>query len=223
MIERAIRAIKNGNPILIYDGEGREEETDIVVGSQFITYKKIRFMRREGGGLICTTLPNPIAKKIGLPYLHELFKNSNYEIFRYLSPDVKYDTIPSFSITINHVDNYTGIPDRERAKTIKEFAEFIKNIKNYENPQKEFGKKFISPGHVHLLISSGIERRRGHTELSTSLMLMAGLVPSATIVEMLSEDGYSLSKEDARKFAEERKLTFLEGEEIVDAWLKWSE
>ncbi len=223
MIERAISAVKNGEIILIFDGEGREEETDIVMASQFITHEKIRFMRKEGGGLLCATLPSNIAKKMGLPYLHELFKNSSYEIFRYLTPHVKYDITPSFSITINHRDNYTGISDRERAKTIKEFAEFIKNIENYKKPSEEFGKRFISPGHVHLLISSKIEKRKGHTELSTSLMLMAGLIPSATIVEMLGNDGYSLSKKDAIKFAEKRKLIFIEGIDIVDAWSKWSE
>jgi len=211
VIEKAIEALRRGEFVFIFDSEGREEETDIVIASQFITPQKIKFMRREGGG------------RIGLPYLHEIFRKSGYPIFKYLTPKVRYDTMPSFSVTINHRDNFTGIPDKDRAKTIKEFANFLENIEKMEDPMKKFGEKFISPGHVHLLISSGLENRRGHTELSTTLMEMAGLVPSATIVEILAEDGNSMSKEDARRFAEEHGIIFLEGKDILDAWFKWSE
>jgi len=217
-----MEALKRGEFVLIFDEEGREEETDIVIASQFITPAKIRFMRREGGGLICTTLPQEHAKRIGLPYLHEIFERSGYEIFKYLTPKVRYDSKPSFSITINHKDNFTGIPDKDRAKTIKEFANFLARMNDMEEPMREFGARFISPGHVHLLISSGLDRRRGHTELSTALMLMAGLIPSATIVETLGDDDNSLSKEQAKRFAEKHGIPFVEGREIVEAWSKWS-
>jgi len=222
-MEKALKALRNGEFVLIYDGEGREEETDIVIASQFVKSEDIRFMRKNGGGLICATLPMEYATRMGLPYLHEIFEKSGYEIFKYLKKDVKYDSRPAFSITINHVDNYTGIPDRERAKTIYEFAEFLGEMRNYGDPLEEFGKRFISPGHVHLLIATDISKRRGHTELSTYLMKMAGLIPSAAIVEMLGDDGNSLYKNDAKKFAESRNIPFLEGYEIMDAWSKWSE
>ncbi len=222
-VEKAMKILKNEGFVLIYDGEGREEETDIVIASQFVESENIKFMRKNGGGLICTTLPMEFALKLKLPYLHEIFEKSGLEIFRYLKKDVRYDTSPAFSITINHVDNYTGISDRERAKTIQEFAKFLGEIKTFKDPVAEFGKRFISPGHVHLLIATDISKRRGHTELSTYLMKMAGLIPSAAIVEMLGDDGYSLYKNDAKKFAKTQNIPFLEGHEIVDAWSKWSE
>ena len=222
-VKKAIKILKNEGFVLIYDGEGREEETDIVIASQFVKSEDVRFMRKNGGGLICTTLPMEYANKLKLPYLHEIFQRSGMEIFKYLKRDVKYDFSPAFSITINHVDNYTGISDRERAKTIREFAEFLGKMDSMENPMEEFGRRFISPGHVHLLISSDINRRRGHTELSTYLMRMAGLIPSAAIVEMLGDNGYSLPKSEAKNFAKTRNTIFLEGYEIVDAWSKWSE
>ncbi len=223
MIRKAIEALKKGEPVLVFDAEGREEETDIVFASQFITHEKIRFMRKEGGGLICTTLPKYKAEILHLPYLHEIFQRSDFEIFRYIGGKVKYDSLPAFSITINHVDNYTGISDMERAKTIKEFAEFISDIENMKNPMEEFGKEFITPGHVHLLISSSLERRKGHTELSTALVELAGLIPSATIVEMLDDDGKSLSKENAKIYAESHGMVFVEGKDIIEEWKKWSE
>lgn len=221
MIDEAIEALKRGEFVFLFDSEGRERETDMVIASQFITPEKIRFMRKEGGGLICATLPKRYADKIGLPYLHEIFQSSGFEIFKYLAPKVRYDKLPSFSVTINHRDNFTGIPDRDRAKTIKELANFLGRVEEMENPMEEFGKEFISPGHVHLLISAGLERRMGHTELSTWLVEKAGLIPSATIVEILGDDGNSLSKEEAREFADRAGVIFLEGKDILDAWSKW--
>jgi 3,4-dihydroxy 2-butanone 4-phosphate synthase len=88
----------------------------------------------------------------------------------------------------------------------------------------EFGKNFRSPGHVHLLCTSNdlLKSRKGHTELSTALMLMAKLAPSATICEMIGENGKSLTKNEAKKYAEKNRLMFLEGKEILEAWKSWS-
>src|SRR5438876_9307714 len=63
--------------------------------------------------------------------------------------------------------------------------------------------------------------RRGHTELTTALMLMAGLAPTATICEMMADDGRALSKQDAKAYARARNLVFLEGQDIVRAWHWW--
>jgi 3,4-dihydroxy 2-butanone 4-phosphate synthase len=50
---------------------------------------------------------------------------------------------------------------------------------------------------------------------------MAGLVPSATICEMMGDDGRARSKEDAKTYAREHNLVFLEGQDIVRAWRAW--
>ncbi len=63
-IEKAIEALKNGEVILIFDGEGREEETDLVVVAEFTTSDKIKTMRQDGGGLICTAIHPQIADKL---------------------------------------------------------------------------------------------------------------------------------------------------------------
>jgi len=51
---------------------------------------------------------------------------------------------------------------------------------------------------------------------------MAGLIPSATICEMMGDDGRARSKEDAKEYAEARNLVFLEGLDVVEAWQLWS-
>jgi len=67
-----------------------------------------------------------------------------------------------------------------------------------------------------------VARRRGHTELTTALVTMAGLIPSATICEMMADDGRALSKEDAKEYAEAKNLVFLEGQDVIEAWRAWS-
>ncbi|PMP73895.1 MAG: 3,4-dihydroxy-2-butanone-4-phosphate synthase [Aciduliprofundum sp.] len=227
-MEDVLNRIRSGSPVLIFDGENREGETDIVVPSQFITYEHIGRMRKDGGGLICTTLTYDIAEKLGLKYLVDIFRMTGLDIFRYLYPnDIPYDEKSAFSITINHRKTFTGIPDRDRALTISEFSKLIGKASNADeySIRLEFGKNFRSPGHVHLLIASRdlLKGRRGHTELSTTLMLMAGLIPSATIVEMLGDDGYSLPYKKAKDYAMEHNYPFIEGNQIVEWWENWSE
>ena len=67
-----------------------------------------------------------------------------------------------------------------------------------------------------------LKDRFGHTELSTAMTIMAGMAPSATICEMMGDDGNALSKEDAKKFAQLNECQFLEGKEVVEAWKAWS-
>lgn len=230
MIKKALDSLKEGIFVLVYDGDGREEETDFVIASQFVTPESIRRMRKEGGGLICTTVYYPIAKKLGLPFLSTLYEKAskNYPVFQKLVPDkFPYDAKSSFSVTINHRNNYTGITDIDRALTASEFGKFVaylqwNNVGN-EKAQEMFGKNFRAPGHIHLLNTSSrlLENRKGHTELATALMIMAGLAPSATICEMMSDEGTAKRKEDVMEYAKKSGLIFLKGEEIIEAWRIW--
>jgi 3,4-dihydroxy 2-butanone 4-phosphate synthase len=227
-IHKAIEDLKAGKFILIYDADGREEETDFVISSAFITPDSIRTMRLDGGGLICTTIDHDTRTKLGLPYLSEVFweMGEKFNVLKNLIPnDIPYDEISSFSVTINHRNTFTGITDNDRALTISEFSKLITAINKLENgnAQKLFGEQFRAPGHVHLLNSSKniLTSRRGHTELATAIMIMADLVPSATICEMMAASGKARSKEDARQYANDHGLVFLEGYEVIEAWEKW--
>ncbi|UCH90056.1 MAG: 3,4-dihydroxy-2-butanone-4-phosphate synthase [Thermoplasmata archaeon] len=229
-VQRAIQELKSGRPILIFDSDEREAETDLVCGSEFITPEIIRTFRKDGGGLICTTVPPKLRNKLGLPYLSEIFYNNGHKenVLQELIPnDIPYDEISTFSITINHRKTFTGITDKDRALTITEFARIIPKIldASTEESFKLFGEKFRSPGHVHLLIASDnlLQKRFGHTELSTALMVMVGLIGSATICEMMGDDGNSLSKEGAKQYGEVHNIPFVKGSDIIEAWKAWSE
>lgn len=225
---QAFEDLKNGKFVLIYDADGREEETDLVIGSQFVTPEHIRTLRVDGGGLICTTMDHDTRTKLGLPYLSEIFHEmgGKFNVLNNLIPnDIPYDEISSFSVTINHRKTFTGITDNDRALTISEFSNLISTIDKSENgnAQKLFGEQFRAPGHVHLLNSSKnlLTGRKGHTELATAMVIMAGLIPTATICEMMDSNGKARSKENAKKYAEKHGLIFLEGYEVIEAWQKW--
>jgi len=221
MISNTLQSLSSGKPILIFDAADREGETDIVIPSQFATPEMIRFMRKNGGGLICTTVKDDFARSAGLLYLEDILRNQygqDSEITR--SDDMKYDKNSSFSLTINHRSTFTGISDNDRSRTITELSKFIPESRNNAKARVEFSELFRAPGHVILLIARDgyFKNRRGHTELSTYMVEKAGLVPSATIVEMLSDSGKSMTREEAMEFAHEKSLSFIDGKEIIETW-----
>jgi 3,4-dihydroxy 2-butanone 4-phosphate synthase len=227
-MKKALDDLKNGKPVFVYDADGREEETDILFASGTVTHESVRFMRKNGGGLICTTVSDEIAEKIGLPFLVDVFKTAQavHPVLRNSLPDtLPYDTKSAFSITINHRKCYTGITDIDRAITIAEFGKLVEEVEQgkSENPLKSFTKGFRVPGHVFLLRTSKelLKDRIGHTELSTAMCIMAGLPPTATICEMMGDDGKALSRPEARKFAESNGFIFLEGFEVQEVWKTW--
>jgi 3,4-dihydroxy 2-butanone 4-phosphate synthase len=213
----------------VYDGEGREEETDLAIASEFVTPAAVRTLRKEAGGWICTTVPPGAQDRIGLPYLADVLQasSSRYPVLRGVVPEaLPYDRRSAFSITVSHRDTYTGVTDDDRARTIVRFAELAREALRRENgwAQRAFADEFRAPGHVALLNPAAglLAERKGHTELTTALVQMADLVPSATICEMLGDDGRALRKADAKAYAEARNLVYLEGREILEAWRAWS-
>lgn len=227
--ETILEDIRAGRPVLVYDFDDREKETDMTVASQFVTPQILKTMRNDAGGLVCTTTPAKVAADIGLPFLADIFWDDagKYPILKAMAPtDIPYDkTRSSFGITINHRDTYTGITDNDRALTITQYAETIFADAPIETIREEMGDKFRAPGHVHLLNASErlLVDRKGHTELCTALMYMAGVKPSATICEMMGDDGLARSKEEVMAYAKTRGYSFVTGEQVISQWRKFLE
>lgn len=228
-VEEALSALRKGRPVLVYDADGREEETDLIVPSQAVTAATVRTLRREAGGLICVTLPAPVARTLGLPRMEEALERlaPAYPVLQALAAGrPAYDARTAFSVTVNHREVRTGITDRDRARTVGELARTVREALATEDgvAQSHFAARFRAPGHVHLLIADDplLEGRRGHTELATALLRMAGILPTATLCEMLGDNGRARSKEGAKKYARDRNLVFVEGREILEAWGEWS-
>ena len=228
-IEQAIADLKKGKFILIFDNEGREAETDLVMGSEFVTSESIKTMRKDGGGLIFLMVSNEVAKKLKLPFLADMYSeiDDKYPVLKELVPnDIPYDAKSSFSLYINHRDTFTGITDIDRSLTMKRFAELAKKVVTLNDgvALNMFGKEFRSPGHVPICIAAKnlLEARKGHTELVISMMKMAELTPTGSGCEIMGDNGKALPKDKAIRYAQDHGLIFLEGREIVKAWKKWS-
>ena len=226
-LAKALDALRRGEPVLLYDADGREEETDLVIASQHATMQAIRALRTEAGGLLCTTVAPEHHQKLGLPFLADLVKAGApaHPVLRHLNADdIRYDpSKSSFGLTVNHRSTYTGIPDGDRSTTIRELASFLGRLDALPAAaaQEEFGREFRSPGHCILLngAAGGLAARQGHTELSLELARLAGLVPSTTICEMLDPaSGKALGKKQAMAYAQAKGLVFLTGHDVVTAW-----
>lgn len=220
-ILKAIEELKKGNFIIIHDSYKRENECDFVKAAQFINPEDIVRMRYDGGGMICLATSKEIGEKISLPFFSDIRDEASkkFKILKYMKDnDLKYDKKSAFSLYINYRGTFTGITDYDRALTIRKFVEISKNFKeNLEENIKIFSENFRTPGHIPILISRGIENRKGHTELSTEILKLAGLIPIAVICEILDSDTFkSKSVEKVKMYAEKNNILFIEGNEILE-------
>ncbi|UCC92884.1 MAG: 3,4-dihydroxy-2-butanone-4-phosphate synthase [Thermoplasmata archaeon] len=228
-VDDAIEAFREGRFVFVYDADGREEETDFFLPATACRPEHVHQMRTEGGGLIFLMVGNGVASKIGLPFMADILMEAaaTYDVLQAFVPDdIPYDTKSSFSVAINHRETFTGITDNDRALTISEFGKLASQAEDMapEEAVALYGRAFRAPGHVPICVASEqpLRNRFGHTELSVALLLMAGMQPVAVGCEMMAADGGSLSREDARAYAEGLGAPFLEGKDIIERWREWS-
>jgi len=226
-VKEAIDALKKGEFVLIYDADGREEETDFVKAAEFATPKDIELMRTQGGGLIFLMIHSEIRARLGLPFLTDMHLAMEEElpVLKSLrASDIPYDAKSSFSLTINHRKTFTGITDNDRAMTVTGFAKIAKETEDMvsEEALKVFGRDFRSPGHVPICAASEriLDERFGHTELSVGLLTMAGLTPVAVGCEIMGS-GKAKTKSTTREMANNKGLVYLEGKQIIEAWKEY--
>ncbi len=229
-IEKIKVELLKGNPIFVFDEEGRESETDIFFYAKSVTKDNLHYLRKNGGGMIFLASEYSISRKLGLPFMEEIYDaaSSNSDDFGILNI-MKSHSLPytksksSFSIFINHKDTFTGITDEDRSLTARSFLEVAEKINNLtaDESKKLMGNSFRSPGHVPVCIaaSEGLSERQGHTELITELFKKLNLTPIALGCEMVSKSGKSLSRSEAENFAKDNGHLFLEGQYVKEVCL----
>jgi len=196
-IEKIISVSKRGGMYILVDDENRENEGDLVFSASDVNSKKINFMAKYGRGLICLTLNNAHAKKLGLNFMAPINQSRNKTAFT-VSIEAKK------GIT-------TGISAMDRAKTIK--------VATKKNPNK---KDIVSPGHVFPIIArdGGVLVRAGHTEASVDIARLSKKLPAAVICEIMNEDGTMAKGENLFKFAQKHKLQIGKIEDLISFRLK---
>ncbi len=217
-LDDAVYALRSGRFIMIHDDESREDEVDLVMAAQFVRPKNVAEMRSMAGGMICLAISNETARILGLMYMHEMLRHistNNFTLSKIIFGIAPYGDKPSFSISINHIDTYTGITDADRALTINEMAKICAEMNN--DGRDQFVRYFRTPGHVPLLIAAEglIQERMGHTEMGVYLMKLANLVPSVVICEMLDSETYkALNLRKAKEISIKRGIPILQANEI---------
>ena len=221
MLKKALKALKNGEFILMFDDEKRESETDMIIGAEFVTNREVATMREDAGGLICTCIHPNLCDKLGLPFMTDVMDvaKEKYPVLGELTPnDIPYDERSSFSVWANHRKTFTGITDNDRALTISSIAKLCK-----EERFHDFGKEFRSPGHVSFLRGADnlLKNRQGHTEIGLAMAEMARITPVTVVCEMMDGNtGEAKSVANARKHAEEHDLVFMDGNIVIEKYLK---
>ncbi len=213
-ISKAVSELKKGKMVVVYDGDDREGEADLMLPARFADAKAIEILRRDAGGLICAAIGQEDAGKIGLPFFTDLLESSGAALRGISCRRTAYGDKPAFSLPINHCQVFTGITDDDRSLTMRKLDSLVS-----EGRAADFGKEFYSPGHVFLLIGRGLDKRKGHTELSLELSRMAGLRGAMVLCEMLGS-GKALAKAEAAAYAKRKGLVFIEGKEVVASMAK---
>ncbi len=178
-IEEIIADIRDGKMVILMDDEDRENEGDIIVASEKVTPDIINFMATEARGLICLTLTGERCDYLGLPSM-------------VAGNGAKFST--PFTVSIEAAEGVTtGISAADRAATI------LAAVNPMGKPDD-----IVQPGHIFPLRArpGGVLSRAGHTEAGCDLARLAGLIPSAAIVEVMNADGTMARRPDLEVFAE---------------------
>jgi 3,4-dihydroxy 2-butanone 4-phosphate synthase len=213
-VERAVAAFDRGEPVCIHDAADREGETDIVVPAAAVTPDLVATLRNDAGGLICVALSDAVSEALDLPFAADAVDHPAS------GGPVHYDDRSSFSPSVNHVDTYTGITDRDRARTITSLGRAATAAAAGEYGVDEFAEEFRAPGHVNLLRAApSLAERQGHTELAVALAAAAGREPAAVVCEMLDDTtGEALDPTAARAYADRHGLPYVEGAALIEAF-----
>ncbi|MGH8398336.1 MAG: bifunctional 3,4-dihydroxy-2-butanone-4-phosphate synthase/GTP cyclohydrolase II [Gammaproteobacteria bacterium] len=182
-IEDILVDIRAGKMAILMDDEERENEGDLIIAAEKVRPEDINFMARYGRGLICLTLTPERCRQLRLPLMVS-------------RTNVTRDT--NFTLSIEATEGVTtGISTYDRAHTIRTA------VKPDAVPED-----LKQPGHVFPIMAQpgGVLIRAGHTEAGCDLTRLAGLEPSAAIVEILNEDGSMARRPDLEKFAKAHGL-----------------
>jgi 3,4-dihydroxy 2-butanone 4-phosphate synthase/GTP cyclohydrolase II len=177
-IEDIIADIAAGKMVIMVDDENRENEGDLIMAAEKVRPEDINYMATHGRGLICLTMSRERCAQLRLPLM---------------VTDTDQHHATNFTISIEAAEGITtGISAHDRARTIQ--AAVAPGARPEDLRQ---------PGHIFPVMAQpgGVLTRAGHTEAGCDLARLAGLEPSAAIVEILNEDGTMARRPDLEKFA----------------------
>ena len=165
-VDRAIKDIAAGRPVLVVDDENRENEGDIIFAASMATPELLAFMIRYTSGVICMPMREAELDRLQLPQM----TSHNTEHHR-----------TAFTVSVDARDRIsTGISAADRAATISKLVDPATTAAD-----------LVRPGHVFPLryAEGGVLSRAGHTEAAVDLARLAGLPEAGVLCEVVNDDG----------------------------------
>jgi 3,4-dihydroxy 2-butanone 4-phosphate synthase/GTP cyclohydrolase II len=191
-VEDVMKALQQGEIILITDDENRENEGDVICAAEFCSPDHINFMITHARGLVCVPITADRAAHLGLKRMNVSHEGDKFKT--------------AFTVSVDAANCTTGISAQERAMTVQAI------VKEDARPED-----LLCPGHVFPLIAvnGGVLERMGHTEAAVDLTRMAGLTPAGVICEVTNDDGTMARLPQLIQFAKTHKLKMTSVAEIV--------
>ncbi|MDR3631539.1 MAG: 3,4-dihydroxy-2-butanone-4-phosphate synthase [Desulfocapsaceae bacterium] len=191
-VEKAIAALQAGQGVLLVDDENRENEGDLIFAAEHLSDAQMAMMIRECSGIVCLCLTDERLRQLELPQM--VAANSS-----------AYGT--AFTVSIEAKSGVTtGVSAADRVRTVK--AAIADGA----------GAGDLSrPGHVFPLRArpGGVLARRGHTEGTVDLMVIAGLKPAGVLCELTNPDGTMARLAEIVAFADRHDMPVLTIEDLV--------
>jgi 3,4-dihydroxy 2-butanone 4-phosphate synthase / GTP cyclohydrolase II len=193
-VDRAIKDIAEGRPVIVVDDENRENEGDIIFAASAATPELLAFMIRYTSGVICVPLPGSELDRLQLP----LMTTQNTEQMR---------TAFTISVDARGGGVTTGISAADRAATVKRLVD-----------PATTSVDLVRPGHIFPLryAEGGVLRRRGHTEAAVDLARLAGLPEAGVLAEVVNDDGTMARLPQLREFADTHGLALISIEQLCE-------
>ena len=192
-VDRAIKDIAEGRPVLVVDDENRENEGDIIFAASMATPELLAFMIRYTSGVICVPMREAELDRLQLPQMTA----QNTEHHR-----------TAFTVSVDaRTGTSTGISAADRARTIAKLVDPATTAAD-----------LIRPGHIFPLryAEGGVLRRAGHTEAAVDLARLAGLPEAGVLCEVVNDDGTMARLPELREFANTHDLALISIEQLID-------
>ncbi len=191
-LARAVAAMRDGTPVVLMDDDDRENEADLIVAAERLDVDTMALLIRECSGIVCLCLDDATIARLELPPM--VARNES-----------RHGT--AFTVSIEAREGIsTGVSAADRVTTIRTAI-----------AEGATAADIVRPGHVFPLRAApgGVLARRGHTEGSVELAVLAGLKPAAVLCELMNPDGTMMRGEQVTRFARNHGMPLLTIEELV--------
>ena len=199
-IEEALEDFRQGKFVIVVDDEDRENEGDLIIAAEKITPEDVNFMLKNARGVLCVPITLERCKELGLEPQVEV--NNNTSVLG-----------TPFTVTVDKLEGCsTGVSIQDRAATIRALADPA-------SKPETFGR----PGHINPLYAQdrGVLQRAGHTEAGVDMARLAGLEPTAALMEIMSEDGSMARLPELRRLADEWGFKLISIRDLIEYRLKY--